>query len=158
MEKNIRAGILAKLSRAAVEDELIYSVCQQTGLDWENARALVAQVKSEHRDQIEARQVPIKSLLALVFSASGLVLAVGPLIYLGIILDITGALVLMMTGGSSAPVETALQLFWNRCALLSWFQLPSILFTSLLGLAIVWANQRAMGENLEILLRKGKKL
>ena len=34
MRETISAYILEKLSRAASEDEIIYSVCQKTGLGW----------------------------------------------------------------------------------------------------------------------------
>ena len=62
MKKDITAYILTRLSRAVSEDDIIYSVCQRTGLDWENVQALVAQVKNEHIEEIDARgNHPVKS-------------------------------------------------------------------------------------------------
>jgi hypothetical protein len=58
MKKDITAYILTRLSRAASEDDLTYSVCQRTGLDWEGAQALVTQVKNEHLEEIEVQQTP----------------------------------------------------------------------------------------------------
>jgi hypothetical protein len=45
MKTPIADYILIKLSRAAPEDDLIYSVCQRTGFDWDQAKALAEQVK-----------------------------------------------------------------------------------------------------------------
>jgi hypothetical protein len=101
MKKDINSYILTRLGRAASEDDVIYSICQKAGLDWEHAQALVEQVKNEHLDEIDTGQMPLKGALSSVFYAS-------------------------------------------RCALLGWFQLPSIFFTMLVGVGIIGANIRYM--------------
>jgi len=40
-----------------------------------------------------------------------------------------------------------LYLIRARCALLSWFYLPSILFTMMTGIAIIIVNMKTLGEN-----------
>jgi len=70
MKEHITSYILKRLSRAASEDDLIYSVCQKTGLMWEDGQALVEQVKNEHLTEIEAKQTPLRSLISLQWVSS----------------------------------------------------------------------------------------
>ena len=156
MKENITSYILTRLSRAASEDDVIYSVCQKTGLGWENALALVEQVKNEHLAEIEARQIPLKSLISFVFYILGTVLTLGPLVYLWIILDVTSTFLVFISGGPDTNVETALKLFRSRCALLGWFELPSIIFTTLVGVGIINVNLRYMTGIWEELFRRWK--
>jgi hypothetical protein len=154
MKKQITSYILTRLFRAASEDDIIYSVCQKTGLNWKNAQALVQQVKNEHLAEIEDSQIPLKSLLAFVYYVIGVILMVGPIIYLWIMLDVTRTFLVFVSDGSTRNAETALKLFMSRCALLSWFELPSIGFTVLVGLGIIQANLRYMRGIWETLFRK----
>ena len=156
MKKDITAYILTRLSKAASEDDIIYSVCQSTGLDWENAQALVAQVKNEHIEEIDARQIPIKSLLSSVFFILGIILIVGPIIYLWVMLDVTRTFLMFMSSPSTINAETAFKLIGSRCALLSWLQLPSIIFPILVGLGIIYVNLQSMSGIWEALFRKWK--
>jgi hypothetical protein len=156
MQKHITAYILTRLFRAAAEDDIIYSVCQKTGLDWEKAQALVEQVKNEHLEEIETKQIPLKSLLAFVFYTIGVILAVGPIVYLWIMLDVTRTFLVFVSGGPSTNAETALRLLGSRCALLGWFELPSIFFTMLVGLGIINVNLRYMRGVWEKLFRSWK--
>ncbi len=142
MKKQIPAYILTRLFRAASEDDIIFSVCQKTGLDWEESKALVDQVKDEHFDEIEARQMPLKGLLSFLFFILGIILTIGPIIYLGIMIDFTGTLFTFVSGGPGRDLETLVKVLESRCVLLSWFELPSIIFTSLSGLAIIYGNLR----------------
>jgi hypothetical protein len=135
---------VTRLGRAASEDDVIYSVCQETGLDWEQAQALVEQVKNEHLDEIDARQLPIKSALSSVFYLLGIALVVGPVIYLWIMLDVTRTFLVFVSKPSTVDAETAFKLLGSRCALLGWFELPSIFFTMLVGVGIIGANVRYM--------------
>jgi hypothetical protein len=135
MKKDITAYILTRLTKAASEDDIIYSVSQRTGLDWESAQALVAQVKDEHSGEIDARQIPIKSLLSSVFLILGIILIVGP---------------------STVTAETAFKIIGSRCALLGWIQLPSIIFPILIGIGIIYANLQSMSGIWEALFRKWK--
>lgn len=156
MKTDITTHIVRRLSRAASEDDIIYTVCQKTGMGWHDAQALVAQVQNEHREEIDARQTPIKGLLTWVFIALGMMLIVGPVIYLWAMFDVTQTFLMFLSSPSTMNMETAIQLFLRRCALLSWFELPSIIFCILIGLAILHANLQPMMEVWETLFRKGK--
>ncbi len=156
MKENITSYILTRLSRAASEDDVIYSVCQKTGLRWENAQTLVEQVKNEHLAEIEARQIPLRSLISFVFYILGIVLTLGPLVYLWVILDVTSTFLVFISGGPDTNAETALKLFESRCALLGWFELPSIIFTTLVGVGIINVNLRYMTGIWEELFRRWK--
>ena len=138
---------MTRLRRAASQDDLIYSVCQKTGLDWDQAQALVEQVRDEHLDEIETSQGPMKSLLSLVFFVVGVALTVAPVIYLGMMVDITHTILAFFSGEPGADFEALIRLLYYRCVLLSWFQLPSIIGTSLAGLAIIYANLRYVRGN-----------
>lgn len=155
MKQQITSYILKKLEGAADEDDLIYSVCYKTGLNWKDAKALVEQVKDEHAVEIEDSQIPLKSLMSFVFYAVGLVLALGPIVYLWFMLDFMRVF-LAFASGESLNVDTAIQLFLGRCLLLSWFELPSIFFTILVGFGIIIANLRYMGGIWGALFRKWK--
>jgi len=144
MKKGLHSYIVTRLGRAASEDDVIYSVCQETGLDWEQAQALVEQVKNEHLDEIDARQLPIKSALSSVFYLLGIALVVGPVIYLWIMLDVTRTFLGFISNPSTADAGMAFKLLGSRCALLGWFELPSIFFTMLVGVGIIGANIRYM--------------
>jgi hypothetical protein len=154
MEKDINSYILTRLGRAASEDDVIYSVCQKTGLDWEQAQALVERVKNEHLEEIDARQLPIKSALSSVFYLLGIALIVGPIIYLWIMLDVTRTFLVFISNPSVVDAETAFKLLGSRCVLLGWFQLPSIFFTMLVGVGIVGANLQYMSGIWETLFSK----
>jgi hypothetical protein len=156
MKPDITTYIIRRLSRAAVEDDIIYAVCQKTGMDWEDAQALVAQVQLEHREEIDARQTPVKGLLTGVFFVLGAMLTVMPVIYLWILFDVTRTFLVFLSSPSTMNMETAIQLFLRRCALLSWFELPSIIFSILVGLAILYANLQPMIEVWETLFRERK--
>lgn len=156
MRETIAAYILTRLSRAASDDEIIYSVCQKTGIGWDDAKALVEQVRDENLTEIEARQTPLKSLLSFVFFIMGIVLTFGPMVYLWIMLDVTSTFLVFVSSGFGADATNALKLLGSRCVLLSWFELPSIIFTMLAGIAIIIANLRSMRGAWEALFRKWK--
>jgi len=156
MKSDITTYIVRRLSRAASEDDIIYAVCQKMGMEWDDAQALVAQVQHEHREEIDARQTPIKGLLTGVFIALGMMLIVGPVIYLWAMFDVTQTFLMFLSSPSTMNMETAIQLFLRRCALLSWFELPSLIFCILIGLAILHANLQPMIEVWGAVFRKGK--
>jgi hypothetical protein len=156
MNENITSYVLEKLSRAYPEDDIIYFVCQKTGLGWEKAQAFVEQVKCNHLADIETRQAPLISLMSFMFYVVGIVLTLGPIVYLWSMLDITSIFLVFISDLSNADAETALRLFESRCLLLGWFELPSIIFTMFVGLGIIYANIRYMRGIWEVLLRKWK--
>ena len=128
----------------ASEDDLIYSVCQKTGLSWEEARSLVEQEKKEHFAEIEKKQIPLKFSLSIIFLLLGVIITIGPIIFLWNMLDITKALVILFSGESVVSMETAIKLLGSRCALLSWFELPAYIFTIMSGVGIIIANMQYM--------------
>ncbi len=154
MKNSINTYILSQLFKTTSEDDIVYAVCQKTGLDWNDAQALVDQVKTEHREEIENRQIPVKSILAFGFYFLGLILVVGPLVYLWVMLDVSKMFLTFVTNPTDA--ETALVLFGRRCALLGWFQLPSLFFTMAVGVGIINVNLRYMRGIWESLFRKWK--
>jgi len=147
MNSELHSTIFAKLQKAVPEDDIIFSVCKETDLDWNRAQALVEEVKKEHYGEIETSQVPLKSVLALVYFTLGIILIIAPFIYLWLMLDLTQTLILVATGQVRASDSEILNLIWRRCLLLGWFQIPSILFTAMTGVAIVLANLRYMRDN-----------
>jgi len=146
MDDQTHSFILDRLAGETSDDGIIFEVCQQTGLKWEAARALVDEVKGDHDSEIEIRQFPIKGLLSFVFVVLGVILILEPVIHLWTILGITDTLIQAVSGRGSVSTETVLALLRSRCALLSWIELPSILFTILVGVAIIVANIKFMGE------------
>jgi hypothetical protein len=151
MKEDIVSYITTRLSREASGDDLIYSICQKTGLSWEEAQALVERVRDEHQPEIEGRQILLKSGLSFVLYLVGIFLALGPIVYLWIMLDVTSTFLAFV---SHADAETALKLFERRCAILGWLELPSIVFTMLVGVGIIVANVRYMGSIWEVIFRK----
>jgi hypothetical protein len=144
MSESITTYILTRLSGASSEDEIIYSVCQKTGLGWKDAQTLVEQVRDDNQIEIETRQIPIKSGLSLIFFALGVILTIGTLINLWIMLDVTSTFLVFVSNGFNASTETAIKLLASRCVLLGWFELPSIIFTFMVGITICIANIQYM--------------
>ena len=154
MEKDINSYIVTRLSRAASEDDVIYSVCEKTGLDWEHAQKLVEQVRDENLDEIDTRQIPLKGALSSAFYLLGIALIVGPIVYLWIMLDVTRTFLVFVSNPSTVDAETAYKLLGSRCALLGWFELPSIFFTMMVGVGVIGANIRYMSGIWETLFNK----
>lgn len=138
--------ILKKLVGNTSDDEIIYQVCDETGMDWETARTLVDGIRAEHNMDIVVGQIPIKSAISVVYAVVGILLIVGPLIYLYIILDVTHTFVAFISGGVEMSLDTLTRLLGMRCALLSWFELPTIFCVILLGFAIVKKNYQYLIE------------
>jgi hypothetical protein len=143
MDERTHACILEKLSGAVPEDDIIFELCQQTNIDWETAGKMVRQVKEEHVGEIQARQMPLKGALALVFLIFGVLLTVAPVVYLLSILGVLQLVFNLLTGAAIDP-QTVSTLIRNRCALLQWYELPSALFCILLGPTVIAVNIRAM--------------
>jgi hypothetical protein len=146
MDDNIHEYILTRLSGDAPEDDILFDICQQAGVKWDEARAMLEEVKGDHTPEIERRQFPVLGLVSFVFVILGIVLVLGPVFYLWSILGISGVFLDAISGSSRVNVGTVLYLIRGRCALLSWFQLPSILFTMLTGAAIIIVNIRSLGD------------
>jgi hypothetical protein len=146
MDEQLHEYILSRLSAEAPDDDIILSVCEQTGKDWESVRALVEEVKTEHEPDIEKRQFPVMGMLSIVFVVLGSILVLGPVFYLWSILGITSVFMESISGKSSVDVGTILYLIRGRCALLSWFELPSILFAIMTGVAVIIVNIKTLGE------------
>jgi hypothetical protein len=140
VKKQTHSYILTRLTRAASEDDVILSICKEDGLSWEEAKSLVEQEKLEHRAQIDTKQIPIKLFLSFLFLVTGIIMTVGPVFYLWNMLDITRAFVILFSGGAINSVDAVIRLMGSRCALLSWYELPSIVFTLMLGVGIIVAN------------------
>src|SRR5512133_1075958 len=108
VRKKIHSYILSKLTNSASEDDLIYSICQETGLKWEDAKSLLKKEQEEHLAEIKARQLPLRGLLCLVFTIIGIVAAIGPIAYIWYMLDATRSIASVFTDGGIPNVNTAL--------------------------------------------------
>lgn len=146
MEERIHEFILSKLSGDVPDDDIIFDVCQQAGVKWGEARAMVEEVKGDHESEIEIKQFPIKGILTFVFVILGILLIVEPFIYLWSMLDLTDIFLDVVAGRSRVNGETILMLVRSRCLLMSWFELPTILFTIMVGVGIIIANLRYLGD------------
>src|SRR5512135_3133132 len=99
MNEPIHDYILNRLSEETPENDLIYSVCQKTELNWKQAQALVEQVKNEHSVEIEDAHLALKALLSFSLYILGILVTLAPIVYLWAMLDLTGTL-LAFVGGS----------------------------------------------------------
>jgi len=138
MNEQIHDYVVSKISSAASDDDIIYSICQEKGFNWEEASQLVEQVKEEHNDDIATRQAPIKMFLSIVFFILGIVLVIGPILYLWNMLDMLRVLSEFLNGRGGT--QSAIKLLQSRCLLLNWFELPSWFSLIALGAAIFAAN------------------
>ena len=140
--EQVAAEVLKRLARAAPEDEIVYSVCKMTGWGWDEALEFMRLVAQEHPAEIAARQIALKSVLAVVFALLGAGMIVGPLVYLVNMLDVTGAFAAFLASWFNGGLDTAFELVRQRCLLLGWLELPGIIFTMAAGAAILYGNIR----------------
>jgi hypothetical protein len=156
MKNTLHSYILAKLSRAASDDDVIYAVCEKSGLGWDEAKSLVEKEKEEHAGYIDFRQLPLMISLSVVFSILGIVLAIGPVIYLWNMLDVTRAFLMLFSSGTASGMDIAVKFLFNRCLLLSWFELPAIIFATMTGIGILIANVQYVRDVWRLFLRRQK--
>ena len=74
MDQILHEEIIQKLSRQVDEDDLILAVCEKQKVSWNEAKALIEEIKAEHGETILVRQMPVKMLIALATLVLGLVL------------------------------------------------------------------------------------
>jgi hypothetical protein len=157
MEERIHEFILSKLSGDVPDDDIIFEICQQARVKWVEARSMLEEVKGDHAPEIYIRHFPIKGLLTFFFVLLGIILILGPAIYLWTMLGITEIFLDVVAGRSRVKAETILMLVHSRCVLRGWFELPSIFFTIMVGVGIVVANIKFLGEtwkNLVYIMQK----
>ncbi len=118
-------------------------------------QTLVEQVRDDNQIQIETGLIPLKCLLSLVFFVLGIALAISTLAYLWIMLDITSTFLVFISNGFNADTKDAVKLLGSRCVLLSWFELPSIIFAFMVGISIMVANLRYLQEAWDVFYGKG---
>lgn len=140
MDSQIHDFILASLAAETSEDDIIFEVCEKAGVDWETARGMVQDVNLYHDDDIKVRQFPVKGLLSIVFGILGLILIIQPAVHLWVVLGVTESLAKALSGRGGVDLEMLFTIFRERCALMSWVELPSIIFTMMAGAAIIVAN------------------
>jgi hypothetical protein len=100
----------------------------------------VDEIKNEHTTDIVASQIPIQSAVSVVYAVLGILMIVGPIIYLYIILDVTRTFAAFFSGKVEMSLTNLSKILGMRCALTSWFELPSIFSAILLGIFIVRKN------------------
>jgi hypothetical protein len=76
MDEKVHEYIVSKLARDGDENDLILAVCEQQQVNWKEAKALIAEIKSEHEDSIAARQLPLKTIIAVATLVIGLTLVI----------------------------------------------------------------------------------
>jgi hypothetical protein len=82
MDERVHEYIVSKLARDVDENDLILAVCEQQHVNWKEAKALIAKIKSEHEDSIATRQLPLKTILAVTTLLIGLTLVIASTIFL----------------------------------------------------------------------------
>ena len=73
MNEELTALIVKELSKHRNRKDIIHRVCEQGGLNWNEAEQLIAQVEAQHGQMIARRQTP----LLLFFSIGMLLLGIG---------------------------------------------------------------------------------
>ncbi len=74
MNQILHDEIIQKLARQVDEDDLILAVCEKQQVGWNEAKALIEEIKAEHGETILVRQMPLRMLIALATLVFGLVL------------------------------------------------------------------------------------
>jgi hypothetical protein len=77
MNEELTALIIKELSKHHDRKDLIHKICEQAGLNWNEAEQLIALVEAQHRRTIAGRQTP----LLLFFSIGTLLLGIGLLVF-----------------------------------------------------------------------------
>ena len=134
---NLTNYIVDHLSDAVTPDDIIMDICDKTGISWPEAEALVEQVQSEHEQDVNKRQFPLLTLVALSIFVGG----VGLLTYsVYTLFLITSAYTSTTLNPRDLP--DTLNFIFNYAA----FTLSLILFAiamilgSLLGMRQIWAT------------------
>lgn len=73
--------VLEQLGKHVSRDNLIFDICQRTGLDWNHVSNFVAQVEQTHASKIARKQSPVLFIIALGIFIGGIYLAGGALLY-----------------------------------------------------------------------------
>jgi len=79
-EEKIKAYIIRELGRHKKREDVIYAVCEKTGLSWAEAQRLVYEVAYEGRKSIAARQSPLVIIFGSAFVIGGFGLAIFSLV------------------------------------------------------------------------------
>ncbi len=122
--------VISRLGKHASKDDIIFQSTQMTGESWQQAKAFVEEVESEHHQGIAARRTPILLILGVSTFAIGLIATI---LYLGEIAqalkssDPTGSLILLglrygfgfifrfgMMAGGAWGIWSALSDIWRR--------------------------------------------
>jgi hypothetical protein len=73
-DKELTSFILERSGKSFNHDEIITELCENTGLTWGEAEALVVQVQAENQATIARHQFPLMFFVALVIFTTGLLL------------------------------------------------------------------------------------
>jgi hypothetical protein len=74
VDQALHDEIIQKLARQVDEDDLILAVCEKQQVGWNEAKALIEEIKAEHGETILVRQMPVKILIASATLVFGLIL------------------------------------------------------------------------------------
>ncbi len=77
MDEQLAQRVVNDLAKHRSRNEIIRSVCEQSGMNWPEAEKQVQQVEQEHRGTIARRQSP----LMLFLSAGMILIGIGLLVY-----------------------------------------------------------------------------
>jgi hypothetical protein len=142
--------IIQKLARQVDEDDLILAICEKQQVSWNEAKALIEEIKAEHEETILVRQMPVKILIAFLTLAAGLILVILPTLFLVDLLEMVAGTVLPGAGdaGRSSPqgrtnwmlLQLLMQQFPAVIPLISAGILNGLgmVFGSLLGMREAW--------------------
>jgi hypothetical protein len=149
VSQNIHDYIVNELARNVDENDLILAVCEQQHVSWNEAKALIDEIMSDHEDTISSRQLPLKTIIAVVTLVIGLTLVIISTMFLVDLLSfITGILSAnaVETGELSIPGEanlTLAQLFMQK----SPAALPLVAAGLINGLAMIFGSLLGMRES-----------
>ena len=82
MDEKVHEYIVSKLARDIDENDLILEVCEQQQVSWKEAKALIAEIRSDHEESIATRQLPVKTVIAVATLVIGLTLVIVTTIFL----------------------------------------------------------------------------
>jgi hypothetical protein len=148
--------IIQKLSRQVDEDDLILAVCEKQKVSWNEAKALIEEIKVEHGERILVRQMPVKLLIALATLVLGLVLVSLTVMFTVDLLTMVNSMLSSREsdGGAMSRMANANMTLVQVVMQNSPYVLPAIAALLINGLGMVFGSLLGMREAWDWLINK----
>ena len=156
MDQILHDEIIQKLARQVDEDDLILAVCEKQQVGWNEAKALIEEIKAEHGETILVRQMPVRMLIALATLVFGLVLVSLTVMFTVDLLTLVSRSLKsggIEMGDTSLLVNTNMTLF-QVVMQNSPYVVPGILALLINGLGMVFGSLLGMREAWDWLIDK----